>query len=125
MAGEDFKMKYLEIKQGITRIVFIFKNYVIKIPNYRYGYQYILKGLLANLQEKNLWNFHKGKTDKLCPVLYCSPFCLFLIMPKAEKVGEVEITKEVAKNYFKDYPLDYGKRNFGLYNGKIILLDYG
>lgn len=115
------------IKKGQTRIVFVFKKNVFKIPNFINGYKFLLLGLLANLNEKQ-WNGYQEKLGKfikkLCPVVFSFPFGLFLIMKRATTISEEEFFV-VPKNYFDGLPIDNHRENFGFYNGHLVLIDYG
>ena len=71
------------VKRGATRIVFVFKSVVLKVPNIQ-SYGLFLHGILANLQEKS---FSRGcNRDNLAKVMSCDPLGLFLVMEKAEVI---------------------------------------
>lgn len=110
------------ISKGTTRIVFVFKNYVIKVPNfingYKYGFKFILQGLLSNLMESE-WG--KFKDARLCPLIFSFPFGLFVVMKTAKCVGKVHHSQEM----FNGLPYDAHDRNFGLYKGSVVMIDYG
>jgi hypothetical protein len=129
------------IKRGATRIVFVFKRVVIKIPNNQ-GYKLFLYGILANLQEKS---FSRGcSRDDLAKVKFCSPLGFFLIMEKAEPIKLEELWEtdwedadewEQFSNFLherykdddmKDFMLSDSKpSNWGYINGRLVKIDYG
>lgn len=114
---------------GATRIVFIFKKFVIKIPNVR-EYKLFLYGILSNLQEKT---FSKMKREDLAHVYFCSPFGLFLIMQRAEVTSDMNERRFIRMIYkkYKDDDLrcfmiaDCKPDNWGYINGNLVKVDYG
>src|SRR5665647_112728 len=78
------RINLLKIKLGSTRRVFIFKTFVIKIPNTK-EYRLFLYGLLANTQEKV---FSSLKRCDLAKVKFCDKLGLILIMEKTEEIEE-------------------------------------
>lgn len=108
----------MKIKSGTTRIVLVCKKKVIKIPNFTNGWKYILTGLVANLNE-NFWS--KFNLSNLAKVKFCFPGGFFLIMEKAEQVGEISVDF----SQFQQIPLDKNPNNFGLIKNKIVCIDYG
>jgi len=121
-------------KRGNTRIVFIFKNFVIKIPNIKH-YNLFIRGIIHNLNEKIFSGSHKD----LAKVYHCNRFGLFLIMEKVDFVvidgynphdswlPFVEMIEERYKDdKMKDFMLDdCGVNNWGYKNGKLLKIDYG
>ena len=112
-------------RKGVTRLVFEFDNFVIKIPNFTYSWQHFLKGILANIQEYTTWSW--SKDELLCPVLWCSWGGWFLIMKKAKTYSfdewdniEVDIS-----NHIKYFPGDDTMSNYGYLNDKLVKIDYG
>lgn len=103
-------------KKGAFRLVFMFRKFVIKIPRIKYGYKFFLQGIISNLSEKEWSGFDK----RLCPVIYCNSFGLVLIMKKAQPYDGFINFKE-----FEDLPLDPHNDNFGIYNNRLVLVDYG
>ena len=77
--------KLFNIKGGVTRIVWVFRDIVIKFPNFKRGYMYGLHGLLGNLQEAGLSSSH----ESLAKVLFCQRHGLFLVMERVTLVEEV------------------------------------
>ena len=117
---------YSNIFIGTTRIVFILHNNVIKIPNFLYSHNNFLMGCYANWSERNYCKMFKGMSeyiDKVAPSVYCSIFGLIQIQRKC-----IHLTRELTDDeleYFKNVRGGETKSfNFGIYNNKIVCLDY-
>jgi hypothetical protein len=100
--------------RGITREVFLMRNYAIKIPSFR-SWSLFLSGLLANMQEAT-WS---GYDSRLCPVLRYIPGGFVVVMPRCDAVADVNYAD------FDGLPCDFKDENFGIYNGRTVLIDYG
>lgn len=63
----------MEIKKGVTRIVFLVGKYAFKIPNFTHSWKHGITGILANLQETDSYLIHKvlGTDHLLAPVRFC------------------------------------------------------
>ena len=113
--------------RGATRLVFVFRHFVIKIPRLNYGHTNFLHGCLSNWKErefyKNFKNIPTIHKDLIIPTLWCSWFGLFQIQRRAEVLSR-ELTKQEIRK-FKKVCTDIKKENFGVYEGKIICIDYG
>lgn len=122
----------MEIKRGSTRIVFLIRNWAIKIPNFL-GWRLFLHGLLANMQEK-VFSIY----PEVCPVIFyvCGGF--LNVAKRARELTELEYEMEIQYTYpttssgniiFKDadYYLEAESKpsSFGWVDGKIVLIDYG
>lgn len=110
---------------GATRIVLVFKSFVIKVPHYYYAWYNFLQGLVANMTEARTWkhrDYNNGQ-DLLCPVLWSSWGGWILIMPKAEVFKDSDVFD--MSEHIKYFPGDDKPNNYGLLNGKIVKLDYG
>lgn len=112
-------MKYC---RGSTREVLLIGRWAIKIPSWR-GYLHFLYGLIANLNEVTWWN---GTHDpRLCPVLFSLPGGLLIVMPRVNLAhAPVGPTREHLK-YFEGLPVELMPRNWGMYNGQLVTVDYG
>ena len=102
---------------GCTRTVLLFKNYVIKLPSFR-SWKYFLIGLLANIHEHQWWLL--TKSNRLCPVKFYIPGGFLLVMPRCDTLETFDDW-----DYFDELPLDKKVENLGMYNGKVVLIDYG
>ena len=115
----------MKIIKGTTRIVFIFKNFVIKIPNGTYSHLNFLNGCYANWSE---WQFCKNFEDhelyqRVAPSLFCIYFGLLQIQQKCDLLNR-ELTDEEL-DYFREVRGGESKpNNFGFYKGRIVCLDY-
>lgn len=126
---------------GTTRLVFVFKKFVVKIPNFTYCFLHFLKGMVANINETQCWKYSKytKSSELLCPVIYgCS---LFLIMKKADvlshirevremtNIGNINPEDELRERYGAWIEAGYGgddkADNYGYYKGKLVKIDYG
>jgi hypothetical protein len=122
-------------KNGLTRIVLVFNNFVIKIARYNYSYEHFLKSILANLTEYDVYTKHKDRTD-LAKIYFKSPFGLFLVMERLN-VENYEGKQEALfhlKEKYKDDEIkevmcsDVKVDNFGFRDdnkGELVRLDYG
>ena len=121
----------MNIKLGSTRRVFVFRNFVIKIPNTQ-EYKLFLNGILSNLQEKL---FSKMNRLDLAKVKYCDRFGLILIMEKAKEfdynnLNWLEFKNTLEEKYknddMKEFMLSDAKpTNWGIINGELVKIDYG
>lgn len=132
---------------GVTRIVFIFRGFVIKIPNFTYSWDHFLKGLVSNIREKNTWNYNGYSEERrllreelLCPVLWCSWGGWILVMRKADVdrhytevynaayYGNIDPEKEVALRYKKWIDAGFGGDdkcdNYGYLGDRLVKIDY-
>jgi hypothetical protein len=116
------------IRDGVTRKVFIFSKVAIKIPTFR-SWELFLSGILANLQEKKF----SGTHPMLLPVLF-SFAGLINIMPACEKTFATEEDEQIIDatleqykddNLFEFLQSDCHPANFGIYENKIVKVDYG
>ena len=119
---------------GVTRIVFVFKKYVIKIPNFTHCHLHFIEGCYANWSErlftkqfKNVdwkWNDRPVNShDLIAPTYFCLWFGLFSIQAKAMPMLE-NLTDEQKKLYEPLCQTDCKKENFGWLNGKLVCIDY-
>jgi hypothetical protein len=112
-------------KTGVTRTVFIFKNFVVKIPNTRHSWHNFICGINANINENNSWkynSFYPEKISLLCPIIWASWGGWIVIMKRAEVCpNETDINYDIwQRNGFWDNKPE----NFGWYKGKLVKIDY-
>lgn len=116
-------------RKGITRIVFIFNNFVIKIPNFRYCMSHFLQGCYANWSERDYYKRHidvdyeNNMVEYVAPSYFCSWFGLIQIQAKCEPMLE-HLNDEQKKFYEPLCSTDNKKENFGWYQGRLVCLDY-
>jgi len=106
----------MEFHSGQTRMVMLLGRWALKIPHLSNGWKFFLLGMLANENER-LWS---GYDERLCPVLWCTPFGLLLCMRRAEPWMSDEPPEMPGLPF-----LDLQPTNFGTLNGKAVSIDYG
>ena len=114
--------------RGVTRLVFVFKHFVIKFPRLDHGHTNFLCGCLGNWKERQFYKKFKNilyLTDRnlVIPSIWCSWFGLFQIQKRAQPLNRELTPKEIYR--FKNICTDIKKENFGIYNGNIVCIDYG
>lgn len=132
-------------QRGITRIVFVFKNFVVKIPRFTYSWEHFLKGLIANMHEGKTWKYCKySKQDRklLCPVIWHSWGGWILIMKRADVKRHMEEVyalpplpegtdseKELQARYKKWIDEGFGGDDkcdsYGYIGNNLVKIDYG
>lgn len=137
-------------RQGSTRIVFVFKSFVIKIPNFLKGYNLFLRGLFSNVQERKASkaNYFIPKGESLAKVLFSCPFGFWLIMEKAITVEEIlrkhynehykptwERFCDLEENFYRVIEYKFRKdefmlwdlriNNWGFIGNRLVKVDYG
>lgn len=117
----------MKIKYGTTRIVILTEHFAIKIPYFLYTWKRFLQGMVSNLSEQEIssWNL-KIHENKLCPVLFGFAG-IFIVMPKCEPLQS--FSAEQFETFVFDTPMashiEDKSDSFGLYNGRIVAVDYG
>ncbi len=124
----------MRIKQGRSRLVFIFKRFVIKIPN-PFEWECFLHGFLHNMEENRISNVNKQFYDDsaVCPVLWCSGGGWVQIMARAREVTPYEFKRYIfkkkwdIKNLHSDLQeyAEFKPQNYGWLGNRIVLIDYG
>ena len=111
-------------KIGTTRIVFLIGRYAIKLSNHGYCHQHFLQGCYANWAERNYCKMFKDLPigDMVAPSIFCSWFGLFQIQKRCEPLNRDLTAKE--EKMFKDVCTDIKAENFGIYEGRLVCLDY-
>lgn len=112
-------------KYGTHRTVYLIGSWAIKRPVF-VEWRLFLYGLLANMQETN---FSRTGWPELCPVIFGCPGGFFLIMRRAEPLPNATfwMLDYEAFRQQKDYvvPVENKYDSFGLYDGRIVAVDYG
>lgn len=121
------------IKTGITRTVILTKSYAIKFPFPRKGYGWLnfVKGIIANINERDIWNltkiedcyFIQDAKPFLCPIIWSSWGAWIIVMPRCVPLKngtEYRVIPEL-RDICGDHKID----NYGLFNGNLVCLDYG
>tara|TARA_R110000765_G_scaffold139965_3_gene240312 strand:- start:342 stop:710 length:369 start_codon:yes stop_codon:yes gene_type:complete len=106
-----------------TRLVIILKNIVIKIPLSKRGY-------LQGLNEKKIWDKYKdtaplAELKGVCGGVVCQR--RYALLPLRESLPNKEVTN--IKSLIPEFNFNncdlYNYKNWGIFNKKYILLDYG
>lgn len=115
----------MKIKYGITRIVFVFDNFVIKIPNFKCYHLHFLQGCYSNWSERNFNKTFKNTEfiDLVVPSLFCTWFGLVQIQRKVE-ILDRELTDAEMKKFETVCSGDFKPPNFGFYNNNLVCIDY-
>ena len=115
-------------KNGVTRLVFVFKTFVVKIPNFTCEHHHFLTGCQANWSERKQWkqwrNFKSDRTNRLCPTLFCSWFGLVQIQARATILSNDQYLTSEQRIEFKDITNDIKPANFGYYKNRLVCVDY-
>lgn len=109
----------MKLVKGITRTVILTKHYAVKLPSFR-SWKFFLMGLLANMHEAFWWR-ETVHDPRLCPVYFCLPGGWFLVMPRVEVCWD----QDIDYSKYEGLPLDPKPTNFGVYQGRTVLIDYG
>jgi hypothetical protein len=119
-------------RKGVTRIVFVFKTFVVKIPNFTCQWNHFLKGIIGNIEESKTWEYNSGEYENgnsylLCPVLWCSWGGWVLVMKRAEtftyEEWEAMIDTDI-REHKKHFSGDDTMSNYGMIDGRIVKIDY-
>lgn len=113
-------------RRGITRTVILTRRWAIKLPNMRYGWEHFLRGLLANMQERE---FGRTGWPGFCPVTFSLPGGWLVVMPRVRMMTPGEFERFDADMFCErgDYviPAEAKWDSFGYLNGRIVAIDYG
>lgn len=136
----------MHIEWGSRRIVFVFKNFVIKIPKLTSWLSFIL-GIMENLNERywwcadgvlepaNDWYSDTSATNHLAQIYWADRFGFFVIMEKVgplkdipDQADKFENAAKIIINRYKGLDIidDIKPSNIGIRkNGRPVLIDYG
>jgi hypothetical protein len=106
---------------GLMRRVFLVGRYAIKLPRIWAFGSYFWRGRRANARELDIWRRHPD--ERLCPVLWASPFAFVVVMRRAVPVDEDRLP-EGWETPFLDYE-DVHAGNVCVLDGRLVLVDYG
>lgn len=118
-------------REGITRIVFVFRDIVIKVPNFTYSWRHFLTGMIANITEKETWNFsllgvpEYVSSDLLAPVLWASWGGWVLVMKRVQQFDENDKELIDLSEHIRCIPGDDKITNYGMLDGRVVKFDYG
>lgn len=109
----------IEIHKGTTRTVILCGAFAYKVPRLCTWYQF-LHGLLASMTERT-W---AGYDDRLCPIVWSSYGGWLVIMRRAEPITW-RTWRSMRLQAWNGLPTDFKMVNFGRYEGRIVMVDYG
>jgi len=119
----------VKICGGATRLVLVFKSFVVKVPTFL-SWRLFLHGLLANMQEE----LFSGVNDCLCPVIWADIFGFVLIMKRAyvipNRINHLNFCNYLEAKYknnnMREFILSDSKpSNWGILKGNLVKIDYG
>lgn len=118
-------MSKILFKYGTTRTVLLTKNYAFKFPTF-VEWRLFLKGLLGNIQETQFSPLSK----QLCPVLFSIPGGFLVVMPRCkpltlDEFSNLDYESFIYKTPDLVLPVENKLDSFGLYEGRIVAVDYG
>lgn len=119
-------------RQGVTRIVILYKHWAIKIPNFLYQWNHFLWGLLSNMEEGLTWKIANMPDselyqyrDLICPVVWSSWGGWISIMKRVDRILTDEEYLELDLELYNNIHSDDNKAdNFGWLDGRIVKIDY-
>lgn len=105
------------ITEGRNRFVILIGRYAIKFPSLRCWRDFLF-GILNNLNERDAHGTHSA----YCPVLWCSPLGLLIVMPRVEIMDDANFADT-------DIPRAAGAErkasSWGWLDGRPVAVDYG
>ena len=109
----------MKLLKGTTRYCFVFGNIVFKFPSFQNWYSF-LNGLVNNILEYR-WSKFIYIYNYLCPICFYIPGGFLNIMPYCKPINEKQFKELDIKKY---KPAENKIDSFGLYNNKIVVIDY-
>lgn len=111
---------------GVTREVFLIGRYAIKIPKLIYGWDKFLRGLLANMQERE---FARTGWPELCPVVLSVPGGWLVVMRRCAPLTDEQWAAFDADAFREpgeySVPVEAKQDSFGMLDGRVVAVDYG
>jgi hypothetical protein len=119
------------IKRGASRRVLVLPWIAVKFPRSKWG-------LRCNVYERKLYNSTPAWRQKLlCPVIWCAPKGVLLVMTAAKPLTEEEFVRADERNQLPDWkrlpgsaevtPFEESESkfaDFGWLDGRIVVMDY-
>lgn len=117
----------MRILHGSARVVLLIGPWAFKLPTY-VEWRLFLRGLLANMQERQLWRFLRDDSA-LCPVHFALPGGWLIVMPRAEALTDEEFLDLPVEDFLDrgDWvvPAERKTDSFGWWRGRLVAVDYG
>lgn len=116
----------LEVCHGATRTVLLTRRLAIKVPLLVDGWRGILRGMLANAQERD---FASAEWPELCPILFSLPFGLLVVMPRCQQISS-NLPRQFWDHFINNnphyvVPVERKIDSIGWHRGRIVAIDYG
>lgn len=121
------------VMKGATRTVILTKKYAIKFPftfypchGYRGFWYRLLRGLLANIQERE-FSGYKIHGITMNDVVFYICGGILIVSPRADKIDTDTFIMLQRKKRIGCFPdiVECKRDSFGIINGKIVAIDYG
>lgn len=126
-------MVIVELRRGITRTVLLTRRWAVKVPSLRAhggGLPGVLwslsRGIQANLSEVE-WSQYSGETgDPICPARWSLLGGVVVIYPRCQPVPVDAAGEPLAPYPERPFgvPGDPKAANLGIYQGRVVWLDY-
>ena len=119
---------------GSTRITVCILRWAFKVPNFLWGWQTLLRGLLANMNEAESADpGAPSRQAKLCMAIWSLPGGFLACFPRALALTDAEYDALASEDWFyhhcggRRYPLPVESKadSWGWVNGRILAIDYG
>jgi hypothetical protein len=109
----------LGVKRGEFRHVFLFENFVVKVPRYDNRE----RGIISNKLEME-WS---AKGRELCPIVDAHPGGNWIVMPRCCPLAPSDEFDYLtfADHIYPMPPIEPGRRNYGWFDNRIVCFDYG
>lgn len=136
MSAERGK-RFEVITRGTCRVVILTEKYAFKLPRFwrlparlagssQSAWRVFIRGVTANMQEVE---FGYSGWPELCPVLWHVNGGFLVVMPRVDEVIERTLPESEFYDFIQqpDYtiPGDPAPGNFGMYQGRMVAIDYG
>lgn len=108
----------MRIEAGATRLVFVGRKLVAKVPRPKDWYTF-LAGLISNINEASIWR--EMKDERLCPTVFAMPGGWLNIMRRAEPYTEPTLPTWLV---LSGITFDIDPSNVGWLDGRLVVIDY-
>lgn len=117
-------------RNGISRRVIFLFGLAFKVPSWT-SWRNFLWGLLANMQERQMYGCKELRdSGKLCPIYFSLPCGFLIVMPRVQILKEGEVCRERLVDFCHanenwTVPAEPKCNSFGYLNGRMVAVDYG
>lgn len=117
----------MPIKRGVSRTVLLVGRWAVKLPSWRNGAIFWLRGLLANCLEAERWQL--SHHPHLARVIWCAPLGVIQVMVRYDRLVGVPLPQGALAVFPFIQPawcIDNNGANIAVADdGRLILIDYG